>query len=135
MHFSERNLTNDTSTWIDFPPEISKLAAYHALPAITPWIALVSCDSNSTDASDVNDIFTLARDRGAVSAVRFAAIAVYSTPCLFCIDLAPLLHLFFCVHHQRGVFRSCQLRSGLRYLFNAVAHDLSVSCASPLLDF
>lgn len=37
--------------------------------ATTPWIALVSCDSNTTGASFVNDIFTLARDRGAVAAV------------------------------------------------------------------
>lgn len=38
--------------------------------ATTPWIAFVSCDSNTTNSSMENDIFTLARDRGAVAAVR-----------------------------------------------------------------
>jgi hypothetical protein len=38
--------------------------------AITPWIALVSCDYNATDADQEIDIFTLARDKGAVAAVR-----------------------------------------------------------------
>lgn len=37
--------------------------------ALTPWIALVSCDKNATDASQEIDIFTLARDKGAVAAV------------------------------------------------------------------
>lgn len=39
------------------------------LPATTPWIALVSCDANSTNASQDVDIFTLAMERGAVGAV------------------------------------------------------------------
>ncbi len=30
---------------------------------------MVSCDANATDASQVVDIFTLARDKGAVAAV------------------------------------------------------------------
>lgn len=38
--------------------------------AATPWIALVSCDYNASAASMDEDIFTLARDKGAVSAVR-----------------------------------------------------------------
>jgi len=37
--------------------------------ASTPWIALVSCDKNATDMSLDEDIFTLARDKGAVAAV------------------------------------------------------------------
>lgn len=52
----------------------SCLLIIHTSPAITPWIALVSCDGNSTDASQTNDIFTLARDRGAVAGVRSAAV-------------------------------------------------------------
>jgi len=52
---------------------ITPFTSHHSL------VALVSCDNNSTDASDVNDIFTLARDRGGVSAVRPAAIAVCPT--------------------------------------------------------
>ncbi|KAF9653243.1 hypothetical protein BDM02DRAFT_3087355 [Thelephora ganbajun] len=59
VHFGEKNLTNATT--------------------ITPWIALVSCDYNSTDASLVDDIFTLARDRGAVSALLYSA---YSSACI-----------------------------------------------------
>ncbi|KAF5355038.1 hypothetical protein D9756_005300 [Leucocoprinus leucothites] len=37
-----------------------------------PWIAMVSCDSNSTDASMEIDIFTLARDKGAVAALLYS---------------------------------------------------------------
>ncbi|KIP05108.1 hypothetical protein PHLGIDRAFT_108675 [Phlebiopsis gigantea 11061_1 CR5-6] len=58
VHFSELNLSNDTTT--------------------TPWIALVSCDANATDASMEDDVFTLARDRGAVSALLYS---VYSERC------------------------------------------------------
>lgn len=39
------------------------------LTTSTPWIAYISCDANETGASQEDDIFTLARDRGAVSAV------------------------------------------------------------------
>ncbi|KAI0744233.1 hypothetical protein C8Q80DRAFT_1106453 [Daedaleopsis nitida] len=58
VHFSEDRLPNGTTT--------------------TPWIALVSCDANSTNASEEDDIFTLARDRGAVAAL------LYSTKSLSC---------------------------------------------------
>ncbi|KAH7888679.1 hypothetical protein F5I97DRAFT_1925217 [Phlebopus sp. FC_14] len=52
VHFSEDNAGNDTTT--------------------TPWIALVSCDTNSTVASQEVDIFTMARDRGAQSALLYS---------------------------------------------------------------
>ena len=39
----------------------------------TPWIAYVSCDLNESIASMEWDIFTLARDRGAVSALLYTA--------------------------------------------------------------
>ncbi|KAH7925532.1 hypothetical protein BV22DRAFT_1064759 [Leucogyrophana mollusca] len=52
VHFAEDYAGNQTTT--------------------TPWIALVSCDSNSTNASQENDIFTLARDRGAQSALLYS---------------------------------------------------------------
>ncbi|KAL4254244.1 hypothetical protein ABKN59_002875 [Abortiporus biennis] len=58
VHFSEEKLPNDTTT--------------------TPWIALVSCDANATDASQEDDIFTLARDRGAVAALLYS---LYSERC------------------------------------------------------
>ncbi|KAI0767832.1 hypothetical protein C8Q74DRAFT_1282769 [Fomes fomentarius] len=42
------------------------------LTATTPWIALISCDKNSTNASQEDDIFTLARNRGAVAALLYS---------------------------------------------------------------
>ena len=42
--------------------------------ATTPWIALVACDANATDASQEIDIFTAAKDRGAVAAVRLQVL-------------------------------------------------------------
>lgn len=57
-----------------------------SLLAATPWIALVSCDKNATDMSLAEDIFTLARDKGAVGAVSspliimiFVAFPMYET--------------------------------------------------------
>ncbi|CEL60770.1 hypothetical protein RSOLAG1IB_04009 [Rhizoctonia solani AG-1 IB] len=38
----------------------------------TPWIAMISCDKNSTNASNETDIFTSARDRGAVAALLYS---------------------------------------------------------------
>lgn len=59
VHFSEQGLSGNTT--------------------VTPWIALVSCDANSTDASQVNDIFTIARDRGAVAGLLYSN---YSSACI-----------------------------------------------------
>ncbi|KAF8585940.1 hypothetical protein K439DRAFT_1632199 [Ramaria rubella] len=55
VHFSEQNLTDMNTT--------------------SPWIALVDCDKNTSDASQVDDIFTLARDRGAVAALLYSTTA------------------------------------------------------------
>nr|XP_019011436.1 uncharacterized protein I206_03536 [Kwoniella pini CBS 10737]OCF50217.1 hypothetical protein I206_03536 [Kwoniella pini CBS 10737] len=49
------------------------------LTTSTPWIAYISCDLNETNASQEWDIFTLARDRGAVSALLYTA---HSQSCL-----------------------------------------------------
>ncbi|KAG8837938.1 hypothetical protein FRC18_007281 [Serendipita sp. 400] len=38
----------------------------------TPWIALISCDQNATNATMDNDIFTMVRDRGAVAALLYS---------------------------------------------------------------
>ncbi|KAG8696565.1 hypothetical protein FRC08_007072 [Ceratobasidium sp. 394] len=38
----------------------------------TPWVALISCDRNATNASMEIDIFTNARDRGAVAALLYS---------------------------------------------------------------
>ncbi|KAA1072230.1 hypothetical protein PGT21_030716 [Puccinia graminis f. sp. tritici] len=53
LHFSEFNATNQP-------------------PAIVPWIAMINCDSNSTVFSIQDDIFTLARDRGAAAAMLYS---------------------------------------------------------------
>jgi hypothetical protein len=47
--------------------------------AYTPWIALVSCDANATNASQAVDIFTLARDAGAKSALLYS---IHSKECI-----------------------------------------------------
>ncbi|PAV22631.1 hypothetical protein PNOK_0258800 [Pyrrhoderma noxium] len=52
VHFSEQDKTNQTTD--------------------TPWIALVACDTNGTAYSLEDDVFTLARDRGAVAALLYS---------------------------------------------------------------
>ncbi|KIK93582.1 hypothetical protein PAXRUDRAFT_144774 [Paxillus rubicundulus Ve08.2h10] len=59
VHFSEDYAGNETT--------------------ITPWIALVACDANSTNVSQETDIFSMARDRGARSAVLYS---LYSETCV-----------------------------------------------------
>jgi len=44
VQFSEVGLKNDSTT--------------------TPWIAAISCDTNTTESSEVDDIFTLAKKKG-----------------------------------------------------------------------
>ncbi|KAJ3539195.1 hypothetical protein NMY22_g4840 [Coprinellus aureogranulatus] len=53
VHFSEERVTNST-------PGTN-----------TPWIAMVLCDRNASDASMDIDIFTMARDKGAVGALLY----------------------------------------------------------------
>lgn len=48
-------------------------------PSLTPWIAMVSCDHNATTASMEEDVFTLARDKGAVAALLYS---LYSLACV-----------------------------------------------------
>lgn len=54
VHFSEQNATTHTFTQ-------------------SPWLAFISCDSNSTDSTDDYDIFSFAADRGA------RAVLLYTT--------------------------------------------------------
>ncbi|KJA19899.1 hypothetical protein HYPSUDRAFT_143064 [Hypholoma sublateritium FD-334 SS-4] len=61
IQFSEEKVT-------DFTP-----------PTSTPWVALIACDENATDASMDKDIFTLAHDKGAVSALLYS---LYSIACV-----------------------------------------------------
>ncbi|ORY35619.1 hypothetical protein BCR39DRAFT_511164 [Naematelia encephala] len=51
----------------------TEASAGENLTTSTPWIAYISCDVNETMASMEWDIFTLARDRGAVSALLYTA--------------------------------------------------------------
>jgi len=59
LHFSEDMVANDTTS--------------------TPWIALVGCDANATNASQDVDIFTLARDAGAKASLLYS---IYSQECV-----------------------------------------------------
>lgn len=61
VHFSEAQVGNSTP------------------PTSTPWIAMVSCDFNVTNASQDEDVFTLARDKGAVAALLYSS---YSFACV-----------------------------------------------------
>lgn len=59
VHFTESLAKNETTT--------------------TPWIALVSCDANSTNFSEEVDIFTMASSAGAQSALLYS---LYSNTCV-----------------------------------------------------
>ncbi|GLB37429.1 putative RING-like zinc finger [Lyophyllum shimeji] len=61
VHFSEAKVSNETPA------------------TTTPWIAMVSCDYNATNASQDEDVFTLARDKGAVAALLYSS---YSLACV-----------------------------------------------------
>ncbi|PPQ79640.1 hypothetical protein CVT25_003225 [Psilocybe cyanescens] len=54
-------------------------------PTSTPWIALISCDTNSTNASPTKDIFTLAREKGAVAAIIYSS---FSEACILHLSLS-----------------------------------------------
>ncbi|KAF8135400.1 hypothetical protein EV363DRAFT_1211911 [Boletus edulis] len=63
VHFTEDNAGNETTT--------------------TPWIAFISCDANSTNSSGQADIFGMAKDRGAKSAILYS---LYSETCVISPD-------------------------------------------------
>lgn len=78
VHFTEdMSLNNETSMWHLSSFFASRVDLVHT--ATTPWIALVACDNNSTNASEEDDIFTLARDRGAKAALLYS---IYSQECI-----------------------------------------------------
>ncbi|GAA5968632.1 hypothetical protein JCM21900_006408 [Sporobolomyces salmonicolor] len=41
-------------------------------PAAVPWLAMISCDTNGTSYSEVDDIFTICRDLGAQAALLYS---------------------------------------------------------------
>ncbi len=75
IHFSEEAVTNFT------PPSRCLIGIIFdlliTLLASTPWIALIACDENATNASMDEDIFTLAHDKGAVSAASTCLTLLY----------------------------------------------------------
>ncbi|KAG8956260.1 hypothetical protein FRC04_004337 [Tulasnella sp. 424] len=42
------------------------------LTTTTPWIAFINCDKNSSDMSEMDDIFSEVRDRGAAAALMYS---------------------------------------------------------------
>ena len=44
---------------------------FRPLAIYTPWIALISCDKNSTGVSMGDDIFTFVRNHGAIVTVHY----------------------------------------------------------------
>ncbi|KAG9029664.1 hypothetical protein FS842_004544 [Serendipita sp. 407] len=49
-----------------------KGSPFNLSAASTPWIALINCDKNATNATMDNDIFAMVRDRGAVAALLYS---------------------------------------------------------------
>ncbi|KAI0092967.1 hypothetical protein BDY19DRAFT_882485, partial [Irpex rosettiformis] len=45
--------------------------------ATTPWIALIACDNNATNASLETDVFTQAANRGAVGVLLYSLYSEY----------------------------------------------------------
>lgn len=72
--------------------------------ATTPWIALISCDANSTNFSDGVDIFTMASSAGAQSAVRTFGYLYVDNYNVNSFIAASVFHLF---HHLRHQSRVC----------------------------
>lgn len=71
VHFSEQNVNQTTpgSKFLTLSSRNPSQSMIQPHIATTPWIAFVSCDFNSTAASQVDDIVDLAHSKGAISAV------------------------------------------------------------------
>ncbi|GJE92148.1 hypothetical protein PsYK624_083010 [Phanerochaete sordida] len=118
VHFSEEGLSNETTS--------------------TPWIALIACDANATDASQNFDVFTLARDRGAVSALLYS---LYSETCV----IAPVYADPATFDHVLDIFTATSLNGSLNietqyknagaplYAFDASALNASASAVNATL--
>jgi len=84
VHFSEANITLDPGGTSDTVADFTT----------TPWIAFISCDANVTNATSDVDVFTSAKNRGAVAALLYsqwsdACIlnAVFVDPAVFTSDI------------------------------------------------
>jgi hypothetical protein len=102
VHFTESLAINQTSKGA-FSVDSAR-TLIQTFVATTPWIALVSCDANSTDFSENVDIFTMASNAGAQSAVRsFGYLYVDNHNANYFIA-ASVFSLF---HHLRHQSRVC----------------------------
>lgn len=114
VHFSEEKASDFT------PPSEFSIPVYLFLyltpPALTPWIALVSCDKNATNASMEEDIFTLARDKGAVSAVCIRHPLYASNLTNSIVQSAPILIIIRSLCYKPLIFRSSIFRSSIRHI-------------------
>lgn len=49
-------------------------------PSAVPWIAMINCDTNGTDFSNEDDIFTITRDQGAQAALLYSLSSQVRAP-------------------------------------------------------
>lgn len=102
VHFTESLARTETSRR-EFSIDSIRMLI-RTFTAITPWIALISCDANATSFSEQVDIFTMASDRGAQSAVRAFS---YSYIGNYTVNAASVFSLFRNLCHQSSVCRPC----------------------------
>jgi hypothetical protein len=115
VHFSEARVNNLTP-----PSELKSTALLHGysgcFSATTPWIAMIPCDFNSTASTD-EDVFTLARDKGAKAAVSTTFLLLFLYPFHSQthrnIPVASVLCIFISVCHQSSICRPRDFRSSL----------------------
>jgi hypothetical protein len=107
-------------------PLYSSQPTVHFHTALTPWIALVSCDKNATNASMGIDIFTLARDKGAVAAVCIHPGLSPLISTLTDVRSLPvaLLPIFYSLRHKFRIFRPFNLRPSFRYILDTEFNKL-----------
>ncbi|KAK4693612.1 hypothetical protein P7C70_g8891, partial [Phenoliferia sp. Uapishka_3] len=82
---ADGNFTGATSTVLSWTKYAKGVLVHYSenqtaqAPSSVPWIAMIDCDTNGTIFSDIDDIFTLARDHGAQAALLYS---VTSQGCL-----------------------------------------------------
>jgi hypothetical protein len=119
VHFSEARANNLTppseSESVTSPHDHSK----HFL-ATTPWIAMIPCDFNSSTASLDEDVFTLARDKGAKAAVSTAFPRLYFSSLLD--SIVPIVSS--CTRHIHSPVSSIQHMQTPRLLIKSSTYFL-----------
>ncbi|KAI5479204.1 hypothetical protein MNV49_003898 [Pseudohyphozyma bogoriensis] len=108
-------------------------------PSLVPWIAMISCDSNGTSYSMEDDIFTLARDRGALAALLYSNV---SAGCIMNADyLSPSFDKVMDVYATRDVYNARLIESqftvagvdSAAYSFNSAMLNTSETNVAALL--